>query len=619
LLQLALSGGGLESSGARQTSSPDPSEVDQLLDDFEVLELIGVGGMGAVYLARQIETDRMVAIKLLTSERASDPVFQERFLREARTLARLNHPHIVSLYDVSRAGSSWCIIMEYVDGVNLRSLIEDGRLSPNEALRLIPQICDAMQYAHEQGVVHRDIKPENLLVDQNGQIKIADFGLAKIMGDRLVENVTLTDVGVRMGTAGYMAPEQFSQTKDVDHRADIYSLGIIYYEMLTGKRPALDYTPPSRLAEVDDRVDQVVSKSLRESPDERFQSAADVKHEIENIASTPYRATPLHSNFAFAMIAIVLSAVAACIAFSVWISKPNTISPSMTSIQYKKEEPLFLSLPFSDLQADEQQRAWANDKQLPIQIVDDLGLAFQLIPPGEYERKFGHTARITKPFYMGDTEVTVGAFREFVKQTGYRTQAESSGSGGWVHTNSNSLQIESRPEFVWNHILFSSSDDLPVTVVTMADIEAFIEWISDRDGRAYRLPTNAEWTWASYAGNPDRYRFVNGDQASTFGWHGGNSGNRAHSVRQKYGNPWGIHDAFGNACEYTQDGCVAQLPVGTFDNPRQPVTDSRYAGVGGSFADPFGALSHELNGDMPFYSVGFRLAFDALLPPDDLP
>lgn len=606
-----MSGSGLQRPGYYRMPAPDPEEVEMLVEGLEVIQLLGAGGMGAVYLARQPELDRLVAIKLLAPDRSADPVFQERFLREARTLARLNHPHIVSLYDVGRAGANWYIVMEYVDGINLRSLIEHQRLSPSESLRLIPQICDAMQFAHTHGVVHRDIKPENVLVDQNGQVKIADFGLAKLMGDKFADCVTLTDLGLRMGTIGYMAPEQSLQTSEVDHRADIYSLGIIFYEMLTGKRPALNYAPPSKLTSVDARVDKIVSKCLREDPDERFQNAEEVKLAIERVDVQKQNRIwiPVVAVLSLLVLVFVVNRTISRSSFS---PTPARIAPDIVKDETTvlNNDPRPLLMPFQEDVARAQQVAWAKNVGQPVEIPDVLGMTFQLIPPGELQLSFGHTARITKPYYMSDSEVTVGAFRRFVKETNYRTEAEATGLGGWVHPIANSPHIENQPEFVWNHIIFASDDSLPVTLLSMTDIVAFIDWLSKKDDRHYRLPTNAEWTWAAMAGNVGCLRFTDESVASQWGWHGGNSGNRAHPVRSKKRNAWGIYDAFGNAGEFTSDGNISKFPTGVFDDPSHPVTDDRFAGVGGSFADPFQSTNHDLNGRMPFHSVGFRLLLE---------
>src|SRR5689334_3172373 len=157
-----------------------PGELAPHFPQLEILECLGRGGMGVVYKARQKSLNRLVALKLLAPERADDPQFAARFEKEAQALAALNHPHIVAVHDFGRAGGFYYLLMEFVDGVNLRQLLHTKRLSPKEALGIVPPVCEALQCAHDHGIVHRDIKPENLLLDKNGVVKIADFGIAKM-------------------------------------------------------------------------------------------------------------------------------------------------------------------------------------------------------------------------------------------------------------------------------------------------------------------------------------------------------------------------------------------------------------------------------------------------------
>src|SRR3954465_2464656 len=196
--------------------APTPEELAKVFPQLEILELLGRGGMGAVFKARQKHLDRIVALKVIPPEAAKDPAFAERFAREARALARLHHPNIVMVYDFGQNGDTYYLLMEYVDGVDLRRAQQASRLSPTEALAIVPQICDALQYAHDQGVVHRDIKPENVLLDRRGRVKVADFGVARLMGmepespadSGATSSISLTEAGKVMGTPQYMAPEQ---------------------------------------------------------------------------------------------------------------------------------------------------------------------------------------------------------------------------------------------------------------------------------------------------------------------------------------------------------------------------------------------------------------------------
>lgn len=267
-------------------AAPSVDDLARLFPQLEVLQLVGQGGMGAVYKARQPGLDRLVAIKILPPQLTADLGFAERFAREARTLARLNHPNIVAVYDFGKAGELHYFIMEYVDGLNLRELKRGGRLSPRGALEIIPQICDALQFAHDEGIVHRDIKPENVMVDKRGRVKVADFGLAKLLGQP-PEQCQLTGAKDVMGTPNYMAPEQMEKPQEVDHRADIYSLGVVFYELLTGELPLGKFALPSTKVRLDVRLDEVVLHSLEREPDRRYQHVSQVKSDVETIAHSP--------------------------------------------------------------------------------------------------------------------------------------------------------------------------------------------------------------------------------------------------------------------------------------------------------------------------------------------
>jgi tetratricopeptide (TPR) repeat protein/predicted Ser/Thr protein kinase len=286
---------------------PDVDEVARMFPQLEILAFIGKGGMGAVYKARQPALDRIVALKILPPQAPGRPGFAERFNREARALAKLNHPNIVTVHEFGQVNGLPFFIMEFVDGLNLRQLERSGRLSPREALQIVPQICEALQFAHDEGIVHRDIKPENILLDKKGRVKIADFGIAKIVGGEGragsplpaagAHGVTrptegLTETGKIIGTPRYMAPEQVEDPQSVDHRADIYSLGVVFYEMLTGELPLGKFGPPSRKVDVDVRLDEVVLRALEKEPERRYQQASQVRTAVETIALAGPAAAP---------------------------------------------------------------------------------------------------------------------------------------------------------------------------------------------------------------------------------------------------------------------------------------------------------------------------------------
>ena len=258
-----------------------PEELAPHFPQLEIIECLGRGGMGVVYKARQKSLNRPVALKLLAPERADDPQFAARFEKEAHALAALSHPNIVGVHDFGQAGGFYFLLMEFVDGVNLRQAMKAGRFTPEQALSVVPPVCEALQYAHEHGIAHLDIKPENLLLDRGGRVKIADFGIAKILG------AEATGAGFAesqpAGTPQYMAPEQ-KEHHQTDHRADIYSLGVVLYELLTGELPATDVQPPSRKISIDVRLDEIVMRALEKSPELRFQTATEFRTRVEALA-----------------------------------------------------------------------------------------------------------------------------------------------------------------------------------------------------------------------------------------------------------------------------------------------------------------------------------------------
>jgi predicted Ser/Thr protein kinase len=262
---------------------PLPAELAPHFPQLEILEQLGQGGMGVVYKARQPGLDRIVALKILSAEAGRDPSFAQRFAQEARALARLNHPNIVAVHDFGRAGGYYYFLMEFIDGVNLREVLRSHKMSQREALAIVPKICEALQFAHDEGIVHRDIKPENILVDKKGRVKMADFGLAKLL-NRAPAEYRLTATQTIMGTPHYMSPEQLEKPLEVDHRSDIFSLGVVFYEMLTGDLPLGRFAPPSQKVQLDVRLDEVVLRTLENDPSRRYQHASELKTEVENIS-----------------------------------------------------------------------------------------------------------------------------------------------------------------------------------------------------------------------------------------------------------------------------------------------------------------------------------------------
>ncbi len=279
-------------SGAAEFA-PTPEELDRLFPDLEILKLLGAGGMGAVYQARQPRLDRIVALKVLSCAPEMHDSFALRFEREAQLLAKLHHPHIVTLFDFGEipdgpgGRSVFYFLMEYIGGGSLEDRLRSGdEIRPRHAFRLVSETCEALAFAHGKGILHRDIKPANLLIDSEGRIRVADFGIAKILEDEEAPLMTgLTVTGTTMGTPHYMAPELWEDPTMVDRRADLYSVGVVFYQLLTGEKPAGVFEEPSRIADVERMVDNVVFKALEKNRERRYQDAEEMRLAVERVAA----------------------------------------------------------------------------------------------------------------------------------------------------------------------------------------------------------------------------------------------------------------------------------------------------------------------------------------------
>lgn len=279
--------------GGWRWEPPSPRELQEMLPQYEVTILIGRGGMGAVYKGVQLSLERTVAIKLLPPAiEQQDAAFAERFKNEAKLMGRMNHPAIVSVYDFGRTTDGQLyFVMEFVDGTDVQRMIaREGKLPPEHALAITAHLCDALGYAHKQGIVHRDIKPSNVLIDTDGRVKVADFGLAKLSNGSL--NSGLTQTGMAMGTPDYVAPETLTLGADVDGRADIYAVGVMLYQMLTGDIPRGVFRMPSKkFQSIDPRFDDIVRRAMEHDREERYQSSLELRIALDVILTTP-RAEP---------------------------------------------------------------------------------------------------------------------------------------------------------------------------------------------------------------------------------------------------------------------------------------------------------------------------------------
>ncbi|MDF1701403.1 MAG: serine/threonine-protein kinase [Planctomycetota bacterium] len=262
-------------------SDPNDSMIGTTLGRWTLTRLIGQGGMGRVYEARGGLMNRKVALKLLSEDLAEDASFVKRFHREAKLLSSLSHPHVVDVIDRGEDKGHLWFAMDYVRGESLRKLMDRGPISHEQAARIAMEIAEALSYAHTKGIIHRDLKPENVLLDERGSVHLVDFGLSRLVGGEAdLATTRLTRTDVILGTYEYMAPEQRRGDRKLDGRSDVFALGVILYEMLTGQLPLGRFTMPSQFAGVPRAFDDVVDKALASHAKDRFAGARPMREAL---------------------------------------------------------------------------------------------------------------------------------------------------------------------------------------------------------------------------------------------------------------------------------------------------------------------------------------------------
>ncbi len=326
---------------------------DTLVDHYRIVERIGAGGMGEVYLAEDTRLNRKVALKFLADRFSSDQSARDRFTREAQAVAAIDHPNIVSVYEVNEFKGRLYFAMQHIEGKSVEEVIKGNKLHMSEIIRLAIQICEGLQAAHNKGIVHRDIKPSNILIDKDGRAKILDFGLATISGmDKL------TQTGTTLGTLSYMSPEQV-QAEETDLRSDIFSFGVVLYEMITGQRPfggdsaaailhAITHDEVEPLARfksgVTDKMQQIVNKALQKERSLRYQTAADMLADFKQVTATEFPKQKSKTVVTITALVILLIAMGVYFIFSNFLAKttPEASSPKRIVV-----------LPFENLGAAE--------------------------------------------------------------------------------------------------------------------------------------------------------------------------------------------------------------------------------------------------------------------------
>ncbi len=566
------------------------------LGRYELRGELGRGGMGVVYRAYDPTLDREVAIKSVRlegvneAERAS---LEERLSREARSAAQLRHPNIVQVYDFFRIEDRAYIVMEYVRGAMLEAMIVAGeKHNIPMIVQVLRQAASALDAAHAEGIVHRDIKPGNMLLDEMGNIKITDFGIARRMAAGATE--TQAGFGTTVGTLGYMAPEQI-RGEAVDGRADQFSLGVVAYQLFTGEMPfqadswiALSYkiihempTPASTFNPLVSPVMQAaLERATAKLPASRFPRCVDFVDALATTIVKPDDASTMKKK-ALILIPIAVVVVVAVLGMigktqdtvTQGVEPPPPAAPLETAATPALETaPVSLAAPPTT--------APAAAPSLSL-VVDGLPMEFAQIPAAQFfmgsdvdtdDQKPRHLVQLTKPFQIGRTEVT---------------------------------------EKQWNAVMTgkATGTNLPKAKVSWNEVQGFLAKLNAlNDGFRYRLPTEAEWEYAARANSPDdRPRNID-DMV----WHQSNSGQVAKEIATRIPNALGLYDMLGNVSEWTADWLdVDYYKSSPGVDPKGPKTGQAKIVRGGNFdSQPMNLSVTWRFADAPeskFPEIGFRV------------
>jgi formylglycine-generating enzyme required for sulfatase activity/tRNA A-37 threonylcarbamoyl transferase component Bud32 len=556
---------------SRQPNASDTLALTQR-GHYEILGVLGQGGMGVVYKARNRKMNRLVAIKVLPPLKSQAPEAIARFEREIKAVARLSHPNIVAAYDADEADGKHFLVLEFIDGLDLKSLVKaQGPLPVARAVDYVVQAGRGLCYAHEQGIVHRDIKPANLMLDQSGIVKVLDLGLARLES-RDADHTDLTASGLLMGTVDFLAPEQAAGSRAVDGRADIYSLGCSLYYFLTG-RPLYDghsliqkvlahrERPSPPLGDVcpacPASLERVFGKMVAKRPEQRYQTMAAVIADLEKVLAelaqatlAPAGARPREGRWRngkrWALgLAVALGLVA--IGAALW---PVLLGGRQTDAPGRQtDDPLGKK----DVRPDPQPPPLARGAQAG-QEWDGNGLKMKFCwcPPGKF---------------------TMGSPRNEPGRTEFESpEVEVVLSHGFWMGKYEVTQDE------WQRVMgttpshFHGAKTLPVENITWAEATSFAARLTRQEQASgslpacweFRLPTEAQWEHACRAGTTTAYSF--GPTTKGLGdytWYGYNADLHSHAVGGKKPNPWGLYDMHGNAWEWCRDWFQNKLPGGT--------------------------------------------------------
>ncbi|MDX2153076.1 MAG: bifunctional serine/threonine-protein kinase/formylglycine-generating enzyme family protein [Bryobacteraceae bacterium] len=508
----------------------------QQIGRYRIRGEVGRGGMGVVYRAYDPELDREVAIKSMHAAEGVPPAEQEaaieRFTREARAVARLAHPHIAGVYDILREGQTSYIVMELVKGRSFETVTAEKKAAPLEfASRIVEQTASALDFAHQNKIIHRDIKPANILLNEKNEVRLVDFGIARLALDGSTQ-ATMTGPGRTVGTLGYMAPEQI-RGEQITGATDQFSLGVVAYQLATGRLPfeaeswiALSYkmlnedAPPARSinAALPEAAAAALQRALNRDPSLRFGSCSEFAAAFAGkSAAAPqmaFRRAPVLA--AVAVVALIAAGV------YWWQNRPQPAAP-VASAPPQQAAPA----PTAPAPAPPAAVVDAKPAADPLRLtVNGVEFEFARIEPGQFmmgsddprdndDQKPRHLVRITRPFYLGVTEVTVAQWHAVMGGAAKADEAK-----------------------------------LPKSGVSFNQANVYLARLNARaDGFRYRLPAEAEWEYAARAGAPDN-TLKDPDRVA---WYQNNRMQGPVETARKEPNAWGLFDMLGNLWEWTAD------------------------------------------------------------------
>jgi formylglycine-generating enzyme required for sulfatase activity/tRNA A-37 threonylcarbamoyl transferase component Bud32 len=509
-----------------------------VLDQYVLLDLLGQGGMGAVYKARQRRVKRDVALKLIRPDVLTSPGAVERFQREAECTAKLSHPNIITVYDANVINGVHFLVMEFIDGTDLARLVEQrGPLPVEEACHYIQQAAQGLQHTHEAGLVHRDIKPHNLMLTRHGVVKVMDLGLARTVqtAKGSATSSGLTGAETLLGTLDYQAPEQAVDARRVDIRADIYSLGCTMYHLLVGQPPFADALMAAKIAahmfseppslrearpEVPGGLGDVILRMMAKGPDDRFATPGDVAASLEPYVRsrqfTAKRSAPAKDRKA----AFKETDQQAAMTRESRLRKKESTDFSK---EVSRVDPAELKNRDSKPQANKELPP--NSQPLRLELGNGVKLELVRIKAGSFlmgspesdkdaidDEKPRHKVTISKDFLLGKFAVTRGQFAQFVRDENYRSEAEIDGKGADGYFAAENKVMRGQ-KYSWRDTGFDQNDDHPVVNVTWNDAQAFCAWASRKTRHRVELPREAEWEYACRGGKSTRY--FTGDDSDT--------------------------------------------------------------------------------------------------------